>query len=1286
MNTKQRKIVAVLGMHRSGTSVITRGLQVIGVELGTTLMPKKAGENDKGYWEDTDLNLFNENLLKRLDSSWEMLAPLDKLWKSTDLEAEYREAMALLVSKMKGCTVFGFKDPRTTILLPFWNIVFDRLDLDVRYLIALRNPLNVALSLQKRDAIPVQVGSLLWMKYMLCALKYTSVEKRIFLDYDRLLANPVAQLQRMQGLLYSENSSIDAKLLSRYTDDYLTTSLRHNMLSRDDLDHRSDVPRHVIAAYDCLSSMATDQTKFDVAQFQSAWRGITKSHRSMVTRLGAIDPLIALNVDIRQKYYCIREERRHLLSEVCALRETAGNAAKARDELLQERGYMEAQRDRANQQYQLSETQRSGLEDEKQALQQQYENSVTRCSDLEDEKQALQQKYENSVTRCSDLEDEKRALQQQYENSVTRCSDLEDEKRALQQQYENSVTQCSDLKNEKEVLHTQYEQAVKQCSDLETGKSSLRQEVSSLLNTQQQLSQANAELTQQIAGMNEEREILYKQRESLHQGNIELSQQKAGMEEEREILYQQRESLTLLLEKLRCSFSFQITKPLRFIKRTSSTAIAKLINMIDFIGHFIWRLTPLRLDKKIAIKNFLMGQPKKSIDYAEKGAQETSLTDTHQQNFQVIERDLDIGIEQDGECVAEMKDIEIMPVPLLKAEDYVSPQVCLIAFYLPQFHAINENDQWWGEGFTEWSNVKPATPQFSGHYQPRIPGELGYYDLADVNVMRRQSELAKLYGLSGFCFYFYWFTGTRLLERPIKQYYEEKSIETPFCLCWANENWTRRWDGLDSEVLIGQDHSAEDDLDFIRHIAKYLQDKRYIRIQGKPLLLVYRPALLPSAKETAHRWREWCRNHGIGEIYLAYTQSFETVDPKKYGFDAALEFPPNNSHLSDITDCMKPTGGGFDGKIYDWGELVARSRNYKDPAYQLFRSVCPSWDNSARRKNCGTILANSNPREYQEWLYNAITHTVDKSNEQSEQLVFVNAWNEWAEGAYLEPDERYGYAYLEASRLAQVRAFATGKTMKSEQPSNSKPLAIVIHAFYIDVLAEILAYLVDSPIAMKLYISTTREKFALVNDKLKECALQAEVIVVENRGRDILPFFQVMRKVIDDGCQYIVKVHTKKSTHRIDGDVWRKSLYDALLDKESMQTVVKYMEHNHTIGLVTPEAHIVSMDTYFGSNEKTITHLSERMGIPKPTVMELGFCAGSMFYANVFALYPLLNLAIDEDCFESESGQVDGTFAHALERAFSISAFAMGMQIMSIESLLEGKPLKIVRSGYSHCE
>ncbi|SOE80818.1 Glycosyl transferase family 2 [Caballeronia arationis] len=391
---------------------------------------------------------------------------------------------------------------------------------------------------------------------------------------------------------------------------------------------------------------------------------------------------------------------------------------------------------------------------------------------------------------------------------------------------------------------------------------------------------------------------------------------------------------------------------------------------------------------------------------------------------------------------------QLLPVPSVGNErDYqafppVAPRqvpVRAIAFYLPQFHPFAENDEWWGRGFTEWTNVTRAVPQFDGHYQPHLPGELGFYDLRIPDVQRRQVELAKAAGLGGFCFYFYWFGGKRLMEAPVLQYLEHQEFDLPFCLCWANENWTRRWDGLDQELLISQHHSPEDDLAFISHISVYLRDPRYIRIDGRPVLIVYRPTLLPDVKATVARWRQWARENGLGELYLAYTQSFDRFDPREYGFDAAIEFPPNNAHPPSKAGEVTLLNREFTGHILDWTHYVEKSRAYEPPAYRLFRGVTPSWDNEARKPGRGTAFVGSTPKLYREWLYNAASDTVRRIARPDERLVFVNAWNEWAEGAHLEPDRKYGYAWLQATNDALTRASAV---------SNGRRIVVVSHDAY----------------------------------------------------------------------------------------------------------------------------------------------------------------------------------------------------------------------------------------------
>ena len=340
-----------------------------------------------------------------------------------------------------------------------------------------------------------------------------------------------------------------------------------------------------------------------------------------------------------------------------------------------------------------------------------------------------------------------------------------------------------------------------------------------------------------------------------------------------------------------------------------------------------------------------------------------------------------------------------------------------IAFYLPQFHAIPENDRWWGTGFTEWTNVRSVQPLFPGHYQPHQPlSGLGYYDLNDAGVLEKQAKLARDAGIFGFCFYYYWFAGKRLLEMPLERMLASGKPDMPFCYCWANENWSRRWDGRDTEVLIAQQHSPADDDAVIHDLMRAFRDSRYIRIGRRPFLLVYRPKLIPHARDMFARWRELCRAEGIGEIYLAGVMGFGCAEPGSFGLDALVEFPPNQSHVQ----ARPPPAAaveGFSGNIFDLREARNNSLKWERFPFRLFRGVTPSWDNTARRKKSGTIFTASSPGVYATWLERAVDITK-RANPETERFLFINAWNEWAEGCHLEPDVKYGHAWLNATRQA----------------------------------------------------------------------------------------------------------------------------------------------------------------------------------------------------------------------------------------------------------------------------
>jgi len=346
---------------------------------------------------------------------------------------------------------------------------------------------------------------------------------------------------------------------------------------------------------------------------------------------------------------------------------------------------------------------------------------------------------------------------------------------------------------------------------------------------------------------------------------------------------------------------------------------------------------------------------------------------------------------------------------------FAEPRV--IAFYLPQFHPIPENDRWWGEGFTEWTNVRRARPNFVGHDQPRVPGELGAYDLSDPGVLVRQAALAKEYGLYGFCYYFYWFDGKRLLERPVEAMRASGAPDFPYCFCWPNENWTRRWDGGDNEILIAIVSSRENDERLIRDLLPHFRDPRYIRVAGKPLFIVYRATQLPDAAATLSLWRDTCRKEGVGELYVCAMKTFESGDPTRLGFDAAVEFPPYGMQTPADNGQVDIVNTDFRGAIVDYRQFVVDTLAAVPPGYPWHRTVIPGWDNTARQQGQAFTLINASPEVYEVWLAETIARTM-RERAPGERLVFVNAWNEWAEAAYLEPDARYGRQYLLATRRA----------------------------------------------------------------------------------------------------------------------------------------------------------------------------------------------------------------------------------------------------------------------------
>jgi hypothetical protein len=352
----------------------------------------------------------------------------------------------------------------------------------------------------------------------------------------------------------------------------------------------------------------------------------------------------------------------------------------------------------------------------------------------------------------------------------------------------------------------------------------------------------------------------------------------------------------------------------------------------------------------------------------------------------------------------------------------------IIAFYLPQYYPTIENDKNWEKGFTEWTNVLRAKELFPGHYQPHIPRDLGIYDLRSKKTQIDQTQLAKQYGIYGFCYYHYFFDEKRMLELPLNSILQSKEINFPFCLCWANENWTRRWDGENKDVLIYQNYSENYENNLFKSMIPYISDPRYIRINGKLLILIYRIENLENPKKLSEILRSESSKRGFGDLYLVAVESLgNNINPISIGFDASLEFMPRFDsilakkriyHTSQSKINLYKNNFDFDDNllknnfIYNYDDLVEISVKRKLPDYKLFRTICPGWDNSPRRRKKNSIIFhNSNPQSFYNWL-KFILNQSNRRLEKNENFVFINAWNEWAEGAHLEPDLKWNKEYL----------------------------------------------------------------------------------------------------------------------------------------------------------------------------------------------------------------------------------------------------------------------------------
>lgn len=523
-------------------------------------------------------------------------------------------------------------------------------------------------------------------------------------------------------------------------------------------------------------------------------------------------------------------------------------------------------------------------------------------------------------------------------------------------------------------------------------------------------------------------------------------------------------------------------------------------------------------------------------------------SDFHRNEIELVRTDMK-GKDAELECF-----LPYRPPPK------IDPIVKIIAFYLPQFHPFPENDEWWGKGFTEWTNVGKAVPNYEGHYQPHCPIHFGYYDLRIPSVMEDQARVAREYGIYGFSYYFYWFSGKILMREPLEAMLGNPNVDIPFCLTWANENWSRRWDGKDNELLISQNHSAEDSIELIRYVSKYFEDPRYIRVDCKPVFIVYRADLIPNMAETIAAWREEARKLGFAGLYVIAAETDRAVDPSAFGFDAGVEFPPHRLDNNSIVDSLKITNKDFAGKIFSYNAAANTYVTRPEPEYKVFRTAMLSWDNTARKQNAPYIYHGFSISAFREWL-SALCHRVAKNPRYGpdEKLVFVNAWNEWAEGSHLEPDRRYGFSYLQSIHDV-VTPFDQNCFQSSDFPKEKTyEGALIVHVEDASSWRNSRS-LLENYSKMDMYITTCE---STIFHEIKIDFPNAFIDIVENRGKDIRPFVYILKKIFPLKYKFACKILISD----ICGDEYQQKLLD-LLNIISLNEIEEIFKNDDKCGLL----------------------------------------------------------------------------------------------------------------------
>jgi lipopolysaccharide biosynthesis protein len=634
----------------------------------------------------------------------------------------------------------------------------------------------------------------------------------------------------------------------------------------------------------------------------------------------------------------------------------------------------------------------------------------------------------------------------------------------------------------------------------------------------------------------------------------------------------------------------------------------------------------------------------------------------------------------------------------------VSPgAVRILAFFLPQFHRDSVNEQAWGRGFTEWTNVTKARPLFVAHQQPKLPADLGFYNLTCPQAWAEQQELTSRYGIEGFVLYHYWFAGICPLEASLRTLLAHPEIDQKFCLCWANESWTRRWDGGNEEVILSQDYAGESPEALADYLLPFLKDARYLQEAGKPIYLIYRPEALPNPADFLGRLRQRLLSHGF-EISLGRVLSFRAnpQDALAPLFDFAVQFPVHGSH-GQLNPCLAatPLRGVLDPlqlsetnvmHYQAWAQEQARCYQQlladSSGGIPVFPAVMPDFDNTARRGNRGgTLFVNHGGRAFCDWTQTVLRllrrlNFVDQRRFVPQPLLFLTSWNEWAEGSMMEPSQHLGYHYLNELYRACVETDPERQEMLKASRIGFRSRhrdALIYHLYYPDLVDRAAATLSRCASSFDVYLSVSSLIAAPQLHRLvSACAGNVVIVEYPNCGYDIYPLFRYLTDSelgLIANYRWILKLHSKRSDHRGDGAQWSQALEDCLcqVDLERIEPEV---------GMVMPEMSTLRVNDYIGSNRRELDAILQILNVSDSALAQSHFAAGSMYLMRA-ACFRAFEQQLPRlvELLAEEGYRIDGSYAHAMERCMQLMAYKAGYHMRSTAGLAKSGAPRPLDSG-----